>query len=128
MDPTFGKLAGGFGEESSAHVVATTKALGSPDFGGFLKLIAVLSSILSHIENWPQSCACHPATVCYRLGVPDKLRLQCPMRGRRVGEIAAGALNRFVDEALEVGYRDLLQYAAHMPPESSAKLSHGLER
>ena len=115
---------GGFADESSAHVVATTRALGSPDFWGFLKLISVLSSILSHIENWSQSCACHPATDCYRLGIPDKLRLQCPMRGRRVSEIATGALSRFVDEALEVGYQDLLQYAAHMPAESSAKLSH----
>ena len=115
---------GGFGDESSAHVVATSKALGSPDFWGFLKLISVLSSILSHIENWSQACACHPATHCYALGLPDRMRLQCPMRGRRVSEIAAGALNRFVEEALGIGYRDLLQYAAHMPAESSAKLSH----
>ena len=79
--------------EKGVHARKATEAFGTDRFWGFIELIYAFSGLLDNANDFAISCSCHPYERCKANDLlSDKGR--CVMRGRRVAEIACGALDR----------------------------------
>ena len=94
-------------EDTSKHIRICNDAITSAFFWAYLKLLAALSAIISHVEAWSQACFCHEKEFCEHHGV-DTMKNTCWMRGRRVPELCCSELQRFVQEVADKGHAQLL--------------------
>ena len=79
------------------NLEVASEAIGSHAFWAWLRMVNELAEIVSHVENWFQSCPCHNT-------LDSQQRMQklhgrsCPLRGLRAPELAAGAFEPFLQE------------------------------
>ncbi|CAE7195772.1 unnamed protein product [Symbiodinium natans] len=74
-----------------------SEAIRSHVFWAWVRMVSELAEIVSHTENWFQSCVCHNAAESQK-----RLLLthgqSCPLRSLRAPELASGAFEPFLQE------------------------------
>lgn len=87
---------------------AFDQALSSPMFCSYLFMVHGLHKILSNLENWLESCACHEHLFQNMSSNRQRKKRRklfgggtfadCPMRGKRASELAAGKIEETLAE------------------------------
>ena len=88
--------------EKGTHLTRATEAFESDRFWGMVIVQAAFSTYLAHINNWMMACPCHPSQdICEKAGIVHE-RSSCPMRGRRLPEVACHGLEKYIVSAGDI--------------------------
>lgn len=72
---------------TSAHLSRASDAIANSYFWSAVHLLRSFGAWLGHLENWSQCCSCHPSALRDYFDLPN----DCPLRGCRASEMAAGS-------------------------------------
>ena len=87
-------------------------------------MVSILSSVGDHLYAWLQACPCHRGEALKRLHREFGV---CPMAGRRLPELAAGALETFARDLFAVAYQDVLRVTRGVGPQDLTALLNDFE-
>lgn len=113
-------------QQGSNRISKASEALCSPWFWAFAHLLRALDQALDAVEAWFKSCPCHIAwmsrgEVAKRLGQPAS-SWSCPMIGRRLPELAAGAWRGHAAATFSTHSHDLLPHCAGLSMDERTTL------
>ena len=81
-------------KDTGVHVSRANESFEAPSFWAMIATIRIFSNWLAALMYWCQACPCHPRR--FREYFTMRLdKLQCPLRGCRAPDIAAGELTEF---------------------------------
>ena len=125
--PVFDNLRQAWDGDKFSHDLPTSKsladsvtsALSSSLFCRYIWMIHSVHKLLSNFESWLESCACHEHLLD---GVPRKHKRSaqakffaklpssnCPMRGKRAAELAAGVLEKTLRNMEQLAFQSFLE-------------------
>ena len=120
-----GQPAGGLAD-AGQHARRCTSSFSDDKFWAYLMLIQIFSELLGRINNYCKGCICHKTSVCKEFDMQGD-KHSCPMRGRRVPEIAAGDLHRYVTTLCELDLARLIQQTAPFNAEARQGVTRNFE-
>ena len=109
--------AGGAGDDGEFKPQLITELLCDPYFFAYLDTVLALGDIPAALSGWAEGCCCHEDLLLgERKGKRSKkIRLafkhsmaDCPMKGKRLPELAVGALEPFCEKISSFAITDLM--------------------
>ena len=117
--PVFDNLRQAWDGDKFSLADSVTSALSSSLFCRYIWMIHLVHKLLSNFELWLESCACHEHLLD---GVPRKHKRSaqakffaklpssnCPMRGKRAAELAAGVLEKTLRNMEQLAFQSFLE-------------------
>ena len=93
------------GEESKSFL-ACDRAIRSPYFWCYLKMVILLHGLVNDLSSWAEGCECH------------NFERPCPLRGRRAPECAAGHFQEFLNKTMVTAQSLFIAVAAGLGENS----------